>query len=161
MSTALTLIGQITITSAQATVSFMNIPQTYQDLVLVSRYAMSSGGGQPTLQLNNDTGNNYTVVGASGYSTSSLTSWSYTSSNIHPMNYTGISANEFGFWRLELMDYAQTTKQKIGISRSGHTGEVGINGTKWASTSAITSMTLTANGNFNTSSVFSLYGVLG
>jgi hypothetical protein len=159
MATALILISSQTLGTSTTSVTFANFSQAYRDLVLVCTYANVSGGDQPTLIFNGDTGSNYSLVGAAGYATSSVASWSYTSTNIHPMNYTGISAGETGLWKVDILDYSSTDKHKTVLSRSGHTGEVDMNAARWANTAAINSLTITSSLVLAAGSTFYLYGV--
>jgi hypothetical protein len=159
MANSLTLINNQTLLSNTTTVTFTGLPQVYRDLVLVCTYANVSGGDQPTLIFNGDTGSNYSLVGVAGYSTSSVASWSYTSTNIHPMNYTGISAGETGLWKVDILDYSATDKHKTVLSRSNHTGEVDMNAARWTNTAAIISLTITSSLVLAAGSTFYLYGV--
>lgn len=162
MADAQVLIGQITLTSAQATVSFTNLPQTYRDLRLVVTATNSVGASNGIwMQLNGDAGGNYsyTYMRASGTATygTSATGTTYSSigwlSNSNP---TPVQTS--------IMDYSMTNKHKTIISRSDEVaGYLFAWVNRWASTSAVTSISLfnESSGNFAIGSTFALYGVLG
>ena len=161
MSDSHVLLNSQTLGVTTTSVVFSAIPQTYRDLVLVCTYAQGTGGNQPRVVINGDGGTNYFVVSATGYTTATAASWSANIAEIHPMNFTGITANEIGLWKLDFLDYSATDKQKIVLSRSNHTGEIDMNAARWANTAAITSLTLSPqSGSFNSGSTFYLYGVI-
>jgi hypothetical protein len=60
-----TPIASQTLTSAVSTVTFINIPQTYTDLVLITstKTTSSAADGAMGCYLNSDTANNYSSTG--------------------------------------------------------------------------------------------------
>ena len=77
-------------------------------------------------------------------------------------------ANAFGAGVIDILDYTNTNKNRVGRSLSGHDnngsgGEVFFGSWLKASTTAITSITLTvaSTANFDQYSNFALYGVKG
>jgi len=162
MADAQVLIGKITLTAAQATVSFTNLPQNYRDLKLVITATNSVGASNGIwMRFNDDAGGNYSYTymrgsGSAAYGTS-VTGTTYSSigwlSNTNP---TPVQAS--------IMDYTATDKHKMVISRSDEVaGYLFAWVNRWASTSAINSLTLfnESSGNFAIGSTFTLYGVLG
>jgi hypothetical protein len=151
-----TLIASNTLGSAASTVTFSSIPATYTDLVLVV-------GGKQTVatntnfRINGDTGNNYSDTGLTG---NGSTATSGRNSN-QPYFWFGVMGTDQSVATFHIMDYANTTTNKTVLHRMSNAGGyvqafVGL----WRSTSAVTSVTLLPNsGNFDTGSVFRLYGI--
>ena len=149
-----------TLGSAAATISFSSIPATYTDLVLIIQ-----------AQTTNTTAQNFNLTfngSATGYSrtffygtgtaagTSRTSSASTLAFGVIPTTATGWSIH-----RINIMNYANTTTYKTTLIRADNLNDaafaaVGL----WASTSAITSISLaSAAGNINTGSIATLYGI--
>lgn len=153
-----------TLGSAATTVTFSSIPSTYTDLVLVvsAQGARNLFGGDLNMQINSDTGSNYSITNLTGdgSSTASSRSTSQTSLSLGG----DIGANGTSIYTptiIHLFNYSNTTTNKTVISRHNNAtyrvvATVGL----WRSTSAINAISLTGNGfNFNAGSTFSLYGI--
>lgn len=148
-----------TLASSASSVTFSSIPNTFTDLILISDYSLTANGS-PIVRLNGDTGSNYSrmYIGGNGgaqtahyYSTTSIEIGFFGSGN------RLLSVMQFG-------DYAATDKHKPVLDRINNmTGFPVTNllASRWASTSAITSITYTAGSNFATGSVFTLIGIRG
>ena len=147
-----------TLGSNAAEVTFSSIPGTYTDLVLVINAITSTASEYMSINLNSDTGSNYSRTRLSGNGT---TASSGRGSN-ETVGYIG--AETYGTNALKFntvvhfMNYANTTTYKTFLSRANHIdlaaeAIVGL----WRSTSAIT--TIKVNSNFATGSTFSLYGI--
>jgi hypothetical protein len=153
-------LDKITLGSATNTVNFTSIPQTYTDLVLVIGSSLSTGGGNPRLQLNSNTGTNYSQTSLYGNGTSAA---SFRISNSNHVYFGGGSgtANTQSTTLIHLMNYSNTTTNKTVLIRYDDVTEaayatVGM----FRNTAAITSIQLTTQaGNFNSGSTFSLYGI--
>lgn len=144
-------IASTTVGSASATVTFSSIPGTYTDLILIIDSTLSSGT-DIILQMNGDTGNNYsrTYILGDGSSASSARN-----SNLSSHGGGNKMIHHF-------MNYSNTTTNKSGISRYGTAGTLTLaQVTLWRNTNAITSITLTGAGvtTFQSGSTFSLYGI--
>ena len=146
-----------TLGSAVSSVTFSSIPQTYTDLVLVTREIVSADG-ETRLNYNSDTGANYSATllwgqGVAAYSyryvsaTSAFAGYSYAS---------GIKTTV-----INLQNYSNTTTNKTFICRSSETGtESMLHCSMWRNTSAISSIAIARGaGNFNINSTFTLYGI--
>jgi hypothetical protein len=157
-------IATTTLGSAQTTVTLSSIPATYTDLVLIvsAQGARNLYGGDLTMQLNSDTGSNYSITNLTGdgSSASSARSSSQTSLSLGG----DIGANGTSIYTptiIQLFNYCNTTTNKTVISRHNNAtyrvvATVGL----WRSTSAINAIALTGNGyNFNAGSTFTLYGI--
>lgn len=159
-------IASQTLASAQASVTFNSIPttlngKTLRDLVLVVRADMS-GTDMMAVRFNGDTGNNYNDVYAHGngsaVGSSADTNYNRIFLEVLNNNSTGKMA------LLHIMDYAATNKHKSTLGRgSSPNGSVQMVAGRWASTAAITSITLLqfSSANYNAGSTFSLYGIEG
>ena len=156
----------------QSTVSFTVIPSTYKHLQI--RYLAKFTGTsidytQPYLQFNSDTSSSspnhalYGVgsnpAGASYFSaTGNYLSWA-------PDSRAGY-ANMFGNGVVDVLDYANTSKNKTirtlgGFDSNGGNGLVGLTSAAWLSTSAISTIDVKSSGTFAQYSSFALYGIKG
>jgi hypothetical protein len=168
MHGALVPIAYVSLASDQSEVLFSNIPQTYQDLMVVS-YVRNAEAGTSVVDLNMyafnlDFGNtcSYTMLQGNGATASSnraanvqpiLTGW-------HPQN--GNTAGIYGVTISHILNYRNTTTFKTVLSRSacdldgsGRTSEsVGL----WSNTAAINAFRI-SYGTFKSGSTFALYGI--
>ena len=155
-----TPIATTTLGSATNSVSFSSIAGTYTDLVLIINSSLSTGGGNPRLQLNSDGGSNYSQTWLSG-SGSSATSGRF--SNFTHVYFGGGSgtANTQGNTIIHFQNYSNTSTYKTFLIRYNDTTEaVYENVAMYRSTSAISSIQITTQaGNFNSGSTFTLYGI--
>lgn len=153
------LLNQITLAAASSSVTFSDIPQNYGDLVIVFEGAVNGGG--PALQVNGQT-TNYSSVWAGANDAGTVSSGTTTGTSM----LGAISGSDSGkrtvqIWHL--MDYSSTDKHKAILGRNnGNNGtQVFMTASRWASNSAITSVTPTIGANtFNIGSTFSLYGLV-
>lgn len=166
MADAQSVIGHVTLSSAQSSVVFSNIPQTYRDLYVTMQTGISSGGENVRMSLNSDTnGANYTLVTLSGNG-STATASLQTSEATYGLSRRTDSSSYAGtslilsktIW---LFDYSSTNKHKTSLFRSGlATAGVDLGVTRWASNQAITSITFDMwSSTFLAGSTFTLYGV--
>lgn len=160
MGAALVPLQNITLGSAQSTVTFASIPSTYRDLRIVVN-AATSAEGNIFIQVNNDTGSNYSLVNMRS-SGGGAQSSAGTSTRIQSNYSTGLQTSSRAVNAYDIMDYSQTNRHKVILIRANHADEVDVIAGRWASNSAITSVKLTANdsGNFTIGSTFALYGVV-
>jgi hypothetical protein len=151
-------IAEQTLGTDAASVTFSSIPGTYTDLIMVVNAITSTASEYMSINLNSDTGSNYSRTNLAGNGTSAV---SVRGSN-ETVGYIG--AETYGTNALKFntvvhfMNYANTTTYKTFLSRANHVdlaaeAIVGL----WRSTSAIT--TIKVNSNFATGSTFSLYGI--
>lgn len=151
-------IATTTLSTSTATVSFTSISGTYTDLVLVVAGVTTSGTEAVAVQVNSDTGSNYsrTVLLGNGTTASSSRSSNQTSAGLGVLD----SATQ-GNTIYHFMNYSNTTTYKTFIARGNVASEqartaVGL----WRSTSAITSITVLVGTSFASGSTFTLYGIL-
>ena len=171
-SSAMELIYEELLASAQASFDITSIPDSYKHLALIFQARSDDGAGQDTTwcRINNDSGSNY-------YS-ETLTVYAETTSPVESLGGTQIftgnvpaaaaPAGAAGSGRLHLPNYAGTTFQKIieglAVNRNG-TVSTGVRqdhiSGHWLNTAAINRLTLyPGNGEFIAGSQVSLYGLL-
>lgn len=139
--------------SAKADITFSNIPATYRDLVLVIQ-GTANTGTNIGIYPNNDSSNLSAVFAAGNGST--------TSSGTLSAGQVGFLYTTIGDVTVNIMDYAVTDKHKTLLARANNAGnQVQMLAGRWASTTAITSLVLTAFGNtFSIGTTFALYGIV-
>jgi hypothetical protein len=145
-----------TLGSASTSVTFSTIPATYTDLVLVLAGTIGSGNIDVAVQVNGDTGSNYSRTFLFGDGSSAASGRSSSASSWVP---AGLSTTQ-GNMILQFMNYSNTTTNKTFIGRSSipsvyAVATVGL----WRNTAAINSITLSNTNNFSTGSTFTLYGI--
>jgi hypothetical protein len=168
-------IASTRLTSSQYSVVFSNIPQIYTHLQIrisgrsTGPYSYSSA----YLNYNENTTNLYTfsafygdgstaAAGARGLASDNTT----ICQNIAGDNSIALTT---GAVIADILDYTNTNKFKTTRSVGGYSnnglgspqGTANINASYFASTSAITSITCTTDGNFNAYTQISLYGIKG
>lgn len=148
---------------------FSSIPQTYTHLQvrIMTRstfgatnwpiFVQPNGSGSSIYAFHNLQGNG-TSASASGSSSQSLMQLGETSA-------ASGTANAFGTFIIDILDYADTNKNKTvrtsyGFDLNG-SGIVGMRGGLFASTTAITSLNFGTGSNFAEYSSFALYGIKG
>lgn len=153
-------IATTTLSSAELTIVFTSIPNTYTDLVLIFNGIRSSGGDLDlTLRFNSDTGSNYSDTEIRGYTT---TSGSFRNSN-QTFIRLGVLTLDRTTLKTNIMNYSNTNIYKSIISRQNSiNADYGLNakGCLWRSTSAISTVTIGSGaGNIASGSTATLYGI--
>lgn len=150
-----------TLGSAAATVTFSSIPGTYTDLVLIITPQSSSGTASVDIQLNGDTGTNYSLTYL--YGTGSSSASGRDSNTAYAGGGSAVAtANIFLTNIVQIQNYSNTTTNKTLLMRTDNTaGNVLTAVSMWRNTAAITSilLKLATGANFTTGSTFSLYGI--
>lgn len=156
------LIQRVAGTGSSGTITFSNIPQTYQHLQIRCNIVYSSTV-LVRFQFNGDTGSNYArhILYGDGSTAGADASSSYTS---NPIIYVGGSTGP-NVAVVDIHDYASTTKYKTSRIFSGNdnngSGYVTLMSGLWMSTSAVTSIDIISSANFASGSTFALYGFKG
>lgn len=152
------------------TVSFTGIPSTYKHLQLrVLAQDNAATVGNLILQLNTDTGTNYTrhFITADGSTVAASGSTSQSSIIAGQIYGNSPSSSIYGMAIWDIHDYASTTQNKtvraIGGYDANGSGNLRLTSGLWLNTAAVTSIELkNSSGNaFSSGSVFSLYGIKG
>ena len=147
-----------TLATSATTVTFTSIPQTYTDLVLVISSKMTTGDDAHGIQFNGDTAGNYSATGLYG---SSGVAGSYRGTNSIKID-AGRIGTDWCNSIIHIMNYSNTTTYKTVLSRGNNTATtLVLVGALWRSTSAISSMVISAYNNQSmlTGSTFTLYGI--
>ena len=152
-----TALANLTLGSAQTSVSFSSIPSSYRDLVLIFNGSAASSQGADYLYFNSDTTQaNYSWLriqwDGSGYATS-------TGSDSSVGDITSGSPNTV---IMNIMDYSATDKHKTRIVKTTNTNGVSlVYASRWANTAAVTSLSYDSatGGQFVAGSTFALYGI--
>jgi len=149
-----------TLSSGTGTVSFTGITASYTDLVLVMNAATGVNDADWYIQVNSDTGSNYswirmagtTVVGGSSAASSTL------GFRVGNMSGSNVGQNNC---TVNFMNYSNTSVWKSVIARGVNAALlVELTSGLYASTSAISSIQIkTQSGNFSVGSTFTLYGI--
>ena len=159
LPSTMTPIVTYTATSNISELTLSSIPGTYTDLILiVSGPAQAAGGGSVLIQLNGDTGTNYSLNYMFGNG-SSVTGGRITNSSYL---FTGRQLPTEGNGITHFMNYSNTTTHKTVLSRGGVTTAIVIAlANLWRNTAAITSMRFLPESGpgFATGFTATLYGV--
>jgi hypothetical protein len=153
-------IATYTIPSATANYTFSSISGTYTDLVIVVT-GNSTAAADLWMQVNGDTGTNYSTTQLSGTGSSALSQRSSNRANFNVNFNAYMSTTVAANYIIQLQNYSNTTTYKTMLARCNNANQavdatVGL----WRNTAAITSVTLIANGStFATGSTFTLYGI--
>jgi hypothetical protein len=158
-------------TGSSGIITFSSIPSTYKHLQIRAIVRNTgSGSNEQTLLIttNSDTGANYATHRLAGNGSvayaQSYTSGTAIAPYFNPEN--GKTSNTYGAFVIDLLDYANTSKNKTfrilgGVDFNG-SGSIGLVSGAWFNTSAISSITLTSGGgSWTTATHFALYGIRG
>jgi hypothetical protein len=148
--------------TAQASITFSNIPQTYTHLELRCLSKNTAAGGDSYIRINSNTQANYRHQ---FYGDGSSATGSSASGEAYILFTAGSGGTStFGADIISILDYTNTNKNKTVCTLSGRdlngSGVVGINSALFTITAAVSDITLTSAGtSFATNSSFALYGV--
>jgi hypothetical protein len=150
-----------TLSSAAATITFSSIPATYTDLVLVTSGNSTAANVYESLQVNGDTGLNYsrTYLSGDGSITDSGRNTSQTYFRFDA--YSRVSATGRNINIININNYSNSTTYKTFLARSNNAA-LGVDAVVglWRSTAAITSITIFMDtNNWEVGSTFTLYGI--
>jgi hypothetical protein len=153
-----TPLATVTLGSTGTSITFSNIPGTYRDLVLISNITRATADGVIQIQLNGDTGSNYSRVWMLGTGSGSGSSGTSTDAAYRMLSYSTRLSTVIS----QLFDYSATDKHKTMLWRGNDSGaEVNAMAGRWANTAAVTSLRVYSDaGNFASGSTFSLYGIV-
>lgn len=159
-----TPIQSIELTSATSFVSFSNIPQTYEDLVLIVSDVIHSFAGTTTvrdgfLQFNGDTGSNYsdTIILGNGSSPSSVRASNQSALRAY---YPMASAANAGMIVANIQNYSNSTKNKTVLYKcSVTTGNTSAMVGLWRNTSPINSLQINLSYTLSAGTKIDLYGI--
>jgi hypothetical protein len=158
-SIATTIVGA----GGTSTVSFSSISSAYTHLQIRYIALGSSGGG--TMTFNSDTATNYSRHYLEGTGAAATSGASTSAANMAIINGSG-TANTPAVGIIDVLDYANVNKYKTvreltGIDINGAGGFIDLFSGNWRSTSAVSTITITAATTFSQYSSFALYGIKG
>jgi len=165
-------IATVSLSSNQSTITFDNIPSTWQHLQLrgtMRSNVASTGSDSGLLRLNNNSGSNYSVhrLYGTGSSVSADAFASRTDMLIPVQARSGNTASSFGVFVINLLDYNNTNKNKTvsmlcGADFNG-SGDIWLVSGLWQNTAAVTRIDIIGSnsGSFVSGSHFALYGIKG
>lgn len=170
-SIATTVVG----VSGQATITFSSIPSTFKHLQIrgITRLGSSTTGTNDIfIRFNSDTASNYSQHALFGTGASASSNGSASTTSAYATRATspraGSTANAFGVFVVDILDYADTNKYKTvrglgGADTNDTNGLISLASGNWRSTSAVTQIDLTdeLGYNFVQYSHFALYGIKG
>lgn len=165
------LISTTLVSSAVSSVTFSSlntVAAAYKHLQirLAARTATSGNVDDINIRFNSDTGSNYAMhqlygngssVASEGYTNTTLAASALVTGNT-------ATANVFGAAVIDILDFANTTTNKTIRGLSGmasNSNYVLLRSNHWRSTSAVTSITISASANLSVGSRFSIYGLKG
>jgi hypothetical protein len=156
-------LANITLGTATSVLTFSSIPSSFRDLILVMNHKVNTAATTDDwfMRFNSDTGANYSYLRMYGNGANAFAGTG--SSRTYIDNFLDPTAS-FVNNVFQIMDYSATDKHKTVLGRENLASEQVIAKTyRWASTSAITSISLTgADGGtdlFSVGSTFALYGI--
>lgn len=158
------LIERQVLTADQATITFDNIPQYYEALILhvYARGSAAVAFSNISIEFNDDNvlaNYDFQRLEGAGAGVTSLRSLAL--AVIASVPAAGGGTGEFGGSILLIPDYSSSTKHKHYIGINGpNEGQVAILSNRWESTAPITKIDLDVGGDFVVGSVFELVGVL-
>jgi hypothetical protein len=130
----------------------------YTDLILVINGSVGSNCGLQ-MKFNSDSGSNYSFTRITGDGSSASSDRSSNASFME-LGYYLSSAQNMNV--IQIMNYSNSTTYKTVLNRaSAITANIGAQAyvELWRSTSAITSLAVTASGNYSNGTTFTLYGI--
>lgn len=173
MPRGVSLISSQILTGSVASVTFSSIPQNYQhlQLILQVRSDLAAEVDNVQLRFNGDSGANYDRQRLSANSTtvSAAAARANTSDQIGVCEAANSRASNFSPIQTFIYGYSRTDAEKHLMSQSSVLGDVSADtdlqiqyrGSRWRSTSAITSIVISpvTGTNFVSGSRFQLYGI--
>ena len=154
-------IATTTLSSSANDVTFSSIPGTYTDLVVVFTTKTTTNSRAVLVQVNSDTGSNYSITRLGGNGSAASSSRESSQTQWAMMEIAGTSDTEY--WQVigQFMNYSNSTTNKTALFRVAGKGETQANVALWRSTSAITSIKLymSAPQGWASGNTFTLYGI--
>jgi hypothetical protein len=156
-------IATTTLSSATATISFTSISASYTDIRVVLVGSHETTATTLRMQVNSDTGTNYSYTELIGDGATASSSRGTSSSRINCGN-SNFNNTQPSLITVDWFSYAGSTNKTCLVTASqdrNGSGSVLRTVGLWRSTSAITSVQLfPATGNFATGTTATLYGIL-
>ena len=163
LPSTMTPIATQILSSASASMTFNNIPQTYTDIIIIGKLVEdTAGNNNARMRFNSDSATNYSGTGVTGDGTTASSGRGTNTTGIG-VSYGNANSGRVPEFILHIMNYANTTTYKTTLGRNGcgaSSGWTDANVNLWRSTSAISTISFhTTNTNFGVGTMFTLYGV--
>lgn len=154
-------IASETLSSAQSSVTFSTINQSFTDLVAIINAKSNTGTANIYWELNGDVSSNYSYTYLNAELGLAVVSGRDQNTNGPFLNYYGYLDTTLGNWTAHFMNYSNATTYKTVMARFSNTNNgVGFNVGLWRSTNAINQIKFSTSANsFATGSTFTLYGI--
>jgi hypothetical protein len=150
-----------TLGSSQTTITF-NSFSGYTDLRLIVTPLSTADGMNYQLRFNSDSGTNYSLTYLRGNGSTAVSNRQSNITFFDNLN-MGVYTTTPHIYMYDIMNYSNSTTYKTVLNRFSEMGGSGFVATGvglWRSTSAVSTITLTALTNqFATGSTFTLYGI--
>lgn len=168
MPETMTLISAVTVGSGgAASIDFTSIPQVYTDLVIkgTARFSDIAGVSQPVSIKFNTLSTNQTWLQAYGTGSGTGSNGSTGLGQVATGNGTASTASTFSNFDLYVSNYSANQNKIVStdtiVENNGTASSQVFSTTLWASTSAITALSLVPNaaGNFAQNTTAYLYGI--
>ena len=152
------VIGNTTLTSSAASVTFSSIPGGYKDLVLTMDFKAASSAAGVYTRFNNDSSSTYTMVRMVGTTSGTASS---VANQVGSFDFQGVSSQlDPTTIRIQIMDYSATDKHTSILVRSDRASNNAYAGAgRYPQTTAISQIEFFATQNFAAGSTFRLLGV--
>ena len=166
LSGAYDSIATTTLATATSSITFSSIPATYTHLQIRGFARHNTTSDNTVIQLNGDTGSNYSLHYLVGTGGGSFTAGAEASAARTYIDILTTSATSFSGSVTDILDYANTSKYKTmktlaGIELNG-SGSIWFATGLWMNTAAVTSIVVKpGTGNFSANTQFALYGIKG
>ena len=150
-----------TLASATTSITFSSIPSTYTDLRIVT-VKLGSSQSYCALRCNGDTATNYSWLYLTGDGTSTASSYATNDTSISAGGYLAALGTTPYLMTADVFSYLGSTYKSVLTTLANDqngSGQVANTIGIWRSTSAVTSLTVFSNANFDVGSTFTLYGI--
>ena len=151
-----TLIDSVTLASSASSVTFSSISATGKgDLVLAANVKNPASVATLRLTFNGETtGTNYSYTAARGNGSTATALVASSMDRIQPYS---VATGDSGIYLFQVFDYSASDKHKSVLIRTDSKNISEMLAGRWASTSAITSVTLNAFNTYSSGDTFFLY----
>lgn len=146
--------------SSSSSITFSNIPQNYTDLIMVINAQAGTSGEDFLMRFNGDTGNNYSNIWLRGLIAGTTSGQQeQTTSRIRLSDGGSSTTSNMSLINVNIQKYsAGIVKQVMSRANNAPRG-LDMFGSRWNSTSAITSITILMSAGVISSGTFTLYGI--
>ena len=154
-----TPIATVTASGVSTILVMSSIPSTYTDLILIGQFP-KVGAGSTRINVNSDTGANYSQTILYGNGTSAASGAETNQTKFFLIDYLSSSTTTPNMSIMHFMNYSNTTTYKTFLERSGAAdkgtvAQVGL----WRNTAAINRIDVSDASNFSAGTTFTLYGI--